>query len=235
MTILHKAGCLILGLLLWTAGQAADGGDTPRQYDIELLIFQNLVKNDDGEIWPPDYSSWYRQAATDNTVPAAAPQKVAWLPESSWHLKAERAALDRSSGYHTLAYLAWRQPVADRVSAQALELPASANGNAAWVDGTVRVAVERYLHLYLDLQLHLPSVAAPAAPGADAESGAEPRLPEIRLTEQRRMRSNEIHYFDNPRFGVIALITPYEPPVKPAEPAAATVPGDAAEKPVTAP
>ena len=30
----------------------------------------------------------------------------------------------------------------------------------------------------------------------------------IRLKESRRMRSSELHYFDNPLFGVLALITP---------------------------
>ena len=27
------------------------------------------------------------------------------------------------------------------------------------------------------------------------------------------MRSGELHYFDHPRFGIIALVTPYEIPV----------------------
>ena len=39
-------------------------------------------------------------------------------------------------------------------------------------------------------------------------------VPEIRLKERRRMRSKELHYFDHPRFGVIALITPYTPPAE---------------------
>jgi len=37
-------------------------------------------------------------------------------------------------------------------------------------------------------------------------------VPDIRLKQQRRMRSKEIHYFDHPRFGVVALITPYKSP-----------------------
>lgn len=31
-----------------------------------------------------------------------------------------------------------------------------------------------------------------------------------RMQQSRRMRSNEIHYLDHPRFGVVALVTPYE-------------------------
>jgi hypothetical protein len=206
MKLLQKSACL-LGLLLSGAALAADPADSPRQYDIELLVFQNLVAGDGGEIWPPDVSDWYEATPVTEAVPL----KVQWLPESSYHLKAERTALNRSSRYRTLAYLAWRQPVLDRADARALELPSSPRGNGAWVDGTVKVAVERYLHLYLDLQLHLPQSAV-ATVGSDLSGDSvEAQLPEIRLTEQRRMRSKEVHYFDNPRFGVIALITPYEP------------------------
>lgn len=209
MKLLQTSACL-LGLLLSGAALAADSSDSPRQYDIELLVFQNLVASDGGEIWPPDVSDWYEATPVAET----APLKVQWLPESSYHLRAERAALNRSSRYRTLAYLAWRQPVLDRADARALELPSGARGNGAWVDGTVKVAVERYLHLYLDLQLHLPQPAVATVGGDMSGDSAEVQLPEIRLTEQRRMRSKEVHYFDNPRFGVIALITPYEPPAE---------------------
>lgn len=214
--LLHSC-CLVAALLLAVPAQAA--GDAPRQYDIELLVFQNLVQNDDGEVWPADYSNWY----DDTAQPAATqPQPVDWLPDSLSHLKAERAALDRSSRYRTLAYIAWRQPVYDRNSAVPVDLPARGRSDGAWVDGSARVAVERYLHLSLDLQLHLPAGATSAE--ASPASGVAEQAPvaEIRLNESRRMRSRELHYFDNPRFGVIALITPYEPPSAPpagAEPA----------------
>ena len=32
------------------------------------------------------------------------------------------------------------------------------------------------------------------------------------LKEQRRMRSNRLHYLDNPEFSMLILITPYEVP-----------------------
>ena len=33
-----------------------------------------------------------------------------------------------------------------------------------------------------------------------------------RLDEHRRMRSKNLHYLDNPEFGMLILITPYEAP-----------------------
>ncbi len=220
MTTLHTTCLSVFALVLYASACVAANADTPRQYDVELLIFQNLVENDAGETWPIDYSTWYDDVAEAPAAGTATPLYVTWLPDSSLHLKPERNALAGSRGYRPLGYLAWRQPVLDRGQAQSLQIPVSgSNRGSAYVDGTVKVAVGRYLHLYLDLQLHLPGSVTRAG-----DSGADVELPEIRLTEQRRMRSGELHYFDNPRFGVIALITPYEPPpeptaAKPTEPA----------------
>jgi hypothetical protein len=66
---------------------------------------------------------------------------------------------------------------------------------------------ERYLHLDVDLLL----LRANYADGAD--SG-----PAFQLREKRRMRSREVHYFDHPRFGMIAVVTPYDAPEDEPEP-----------------
>ena len=181
----------------------AEADKQARQFDIELLIFQNLVKNDAGEVWPVDFSDWFEEPV--DSEPPDILTAVTWLPRSQLRLTAERNAMARSAPYRPLVHLAWRQVVPGRQSAKPVALPGARNNpDRASVDGLVRVTVERYLHLDLDLRLHLPAGAEPAA---SAEYGE----PEIRLRQQRRMRSKELHYFDHPRFGVIALITPYEP------------------------
>jgi hypothetical protein len=57
----------------------------------------------------------------------------------------------------------------------------------------------------------------PVAHRQPAVIPGQPYLQPYTLKERRRMRSREIHYFDNPRFGVITLITPHEPGDKPAQ------------------
>jgi hypothetical protein len=179
--------------------------DEHRQYDIELVIFENLVAGDNGEVWPADYSGWFEESLDEAASPKIADRPRHWLDNASLRLGAERNAMGKSSRYRPLAHFGWREVVQNRQKAQAFEIPVEKT-TRSYVDGTVRVAVERYLHLYLDLQLHPASqVAAPLSSEPDYE------VPAIRLTESRRMRSKEVHYFDNPRFGVIALITPYEP------------------------
>lgn len=60
------------------------------------------------------------------------------------------------------------------------------------LEGSVALTLQRFLHLDIDLQW-----ADPADYGA-------PRG--FTLRERRRMRSDSIHHFDSPRFGVLARI-----------------------------
>ncbi len=210
---------LLRALLLFTGlVTTAYAEEAPRQFDIELLIFQNLSANDGGEVWPVDYSEWFDddwpepEAGQPKLTNPAVPESdtLAWLDATALHLQAEQSALKRSGNYRPLRYLAWRQTVVDRNKAKDIELPEAEGDNPVTVEGTVRVAVERYLHLYLDLKL-VDTTLAMNAEFSDYD------LPEFRLTQRRRMRSKELHYFDHPKFGVIALITPYTPPEPEAE------------------
>jgi len=204
----------LLASVVFTPVCLADSPAEPRVFEIELLVFQNLIASDGGEVWSIDYSEWFEEPETEQTISNPAPVEIDWLPEQNYRLTAERNAMSRSSQYRPLAYFAWRQAVLDRTRALPIKMPTNNDSGAgAYVDGSVRVAVERYLHLYLDLQLHTPV-------SAEQFELLEFDIPEFRLTEHRRMRSREIHYFDNPRFGVIALITPYEPPPQEPDPAA---------------
>ncbi len=192
---------LIPALLLSACLQVAAAAD--KQYDIELVVFQNLVRNDHGEVWPVADPLLAFEGDVDKSPPELGDQPgVIWLSGEQLHLATYRQALKSSSGFRPLAYYAWRQPVLDRNFALVVALPASGTETTApYIDGTVRVSLGRYLHLDLDLQLHTESRQEEFMP----ESGGSLQL---RLTEQRRMRSKELHYFDHPRMGVIALITP---------------------------
>jgi hypothetical protein len=97
--------------------------------------------------------------------------------------------------------------------------------------GTVRLSVSRYLHLEADLIYRTEVAQAMARPVPDFDlwydrpyaTLHEPQGPAytldtwqavqgFRMFESRRMRSNELHYLDNPFFGLVVLVTPYELP-----------------------
>jgi len=116
------------------------------------------------------------------------------------------------------------------------------------LEGTLRLYRSRYLHVDVDLRYfrppsedepptgldpHVQTVAtAPGTPGeqdamaltTEDELLQAPVSTHFRLTEHRRLRSKETHYFDHPLFGVLVQVTPYEPPAPTPVPAAQPAP-----------
>lgn len=89
------------------------------------------------------------------------------------------------------------------------------------LEGKITVALSRYLHTYTDLVLRRPrlSVSEPLenpvpATNLNPQSASADTyiLNNHSLKEHRRMRSKTLHYLDSPEFGMLILITPYEPP-----------------------
>lgn len=81
--------------------------------------------------------------------------------------------------------------------------------NENFVNGTLSLTRGRYLHMSLDL-LYQRQPNAPQLFSFFGFSNAG-NSPEIyRLTQTRRLKRGEIHYFDHPKFGVIAVVTAVE-------------------------
>jgi len=212
---------LLLLLLAWPALTAAE----PRWFDLELLVFARSGPPSGDEVWPED-------PGLPDTA-AAAPSARGSAP---LRLTAAADRLRRQPGYSVLLHTAWRQPTAGRARAAWVQLTGS-GAAAATLDGIARLSVSRYLHLDLDLvlirDLALPArvpetgtVAIPlTGPGSGAPSSPDGALTYVRqpfrLVDSRRMRSDEVHYIDHPAFGVLALVTAYQPP-QPAAPDAST-------------
>ena len=79
------------------------------------------------------------------------------------------------------------------------------------IEGTLMITRGRYLHVILDM-LYRPEDTATQKPGFFSFFDANPAPDAYRMTQQRRLRSSELNYFDHPKFGVLAIITPYDLP-----------------------
>jgi hypothetical protein len=173
--------CVLAALCCLLAQAAASAA----LYDVEVIVFRNLAARDDGEQWP---------AATTGLdsgfVRSPLQETLENLPESQFTLNDVAGALQRSGAFQVFAHRLWRQGAYDRHSAVPYLLHTTRDGGHYELDGSVTLIREHYLHLAIDLTL--------GAPGSL-----------YRLDETRRIRSGELHYFDNPRFGVIARVTPY--------------------------
>ena len=103
---------------------------------------------------------------------------------------------------------------------QQLEQQSSRRGQGLYeLEGKITVALARYLHLYTDLVLRRPRQSIdPVLESSVQERPLANYTTDTRilnnhiLREHRRMRSKNLHYLDNPEFGMLVLITPYEVP-----------------------
>ncbi len=155
-------------------------------------------------------------------------------------LKLERLynRLTVSTEYEALLHFGWRQPANPDRPAQGVRvhspletIPAPPPSTlfidttatrapaprAKTIDGVISLQRSRFLHLNVDLLLSEPAAASVEAGLFSIFSRRESRPASWRLQAQRRIRVNEVHYFDHPVFGVLIQVTPHTPPSVPAD------------------
>ncbi len=190
--------------LVSVVGSAAGQQAGLQSYDVELVIFRNLGSGATPEDWATQsglsaQSSSLADEETDGSGVAAesAPAATAMetfpsLPAGKLKLVGITDALRRSPNYKPLAHFGWAQPGFPRTEAHYMSIDSQA-APGSMLTGRVALSRGRYLHLTLDLVL-------------EPEGTGERYV----LRQTRRMRSNERHYIDHPKFGVIALVTQSE-------------------------
>ena len=193
--------CTCACLLMVFAWNNPAGAALPPIYDIEIIVFMNITPNDDGEQWDkPD---------------SAAIEPSGFFPEDQftelaaafYSLENISFALDHSGRYSVLFHRAWRQLAYDKAHAVAYPIHSFTDNGRDSIEGIIKLVRERYLHL--DVNLQLMSAAQGTEVLYSTDPGSEPAF---ELVETRRIKSNVLHYFDHPRFGMIARVTPYLPP-----------------------
>jgi hypothetical protein len=197
---------ILLGTVTLTAS-AQQAAQVLQSYDVELLIFRTLNPNASPEEWgmeaaaagqrlaiPEDEPSPF---ASSDPAPTAAAASFPALQPGKFKLTAIYETLRRSRNYQPLAHFGWTQPGYPRDDARFLPINSMVPAGSG-VFGQVALSRGRYLHLTVDLVYDAPATAS------------EPAQRFV-LRQSRRMRSNERHYLDSPRFGVIAIVTPSSP------------------------
>lgn len=205
---------LLLGLT------ALPGLATAKDYRIEVVMFENVRAN---PIPGNQLLFIPRRGAAMGLTTNQAQAEGFMLVEDEMILEAEASQIRNSSRYRLLKHFAWRQPGLDNREAKAIRvnvgrtidvyipqdytnydafIPATQaptfDGNSralktTTVNGILKVRLGRFLHL--DSRLVF----------TDAERGTS-----YRLEHSRKMRSRELHYIDNPKFGLLVKILPIE-------------------------
>ena len=202
---------LLLSVCCLAPVLAAPPTTAEKTYRIEAIVFAQPGNVDTDERWPTTATL---SPALETLTPAAD------LPADAKLMPALQAL--KSSAYRVLAQASWTQAPTDKAATK----PIAIRNPDGTLDGTVLFYVSRFLHSEIDLRWRGEAPAAAAAApttalpptddpanlptGAPAEQQitATPAVPVYRLSERRRIRSAETHYFDHPKFGVLLRVTP---------------------------
>ena len=184
---------LLFLFLLWLSLPVQAQSD----YRVEVILFEHLYPETGGEQWVkfpglPDTGG----AIDINGVEAGSGAYQA-LEESQLTLAGAYSAIQNSSRYQPMRYLAWQQPQKNSEQADSVKVSASSDNGSQSLLGYVRIRSSTYLHVDLDLAYYLDG-----GPGDFVRSQSRVS----RMQESRRIKLNEIHYFDHPLFGVIVRV-----------------------------
>jgi hypothetical protein len=102
-------------------------------------------------------------------------------------LKGSYAQLAKAKGYRPLMHVAWVQSVSANSYGRAVRIK-NAGGT---INGFFRLQRGSLVHMVADIEY-------------------SPRSIKYRLNEKRRFKFNETHYFDHPKFGILARVSPID-------------------------
>lgn len=200
------AGVILLGIAVLAPRSVAAQEGMPRLYQVEVVIFEQPAGTSVelapraapvealDDTLPADEPAPPLPAETDAAVEPAPGLPAGFAgPGAPPRLSNVAARMDRG-GFRLLWHQAWIQPASSGAGQDLPLLAALGQGQAdPGISGSVTLTAGRFLHLGLDLELR-------SAQGLEAE-----------LRQRRRIRFGEEHYFDDPRIGVIAVVSPVEP------------------------
>jgi hypothetical protein len=135
----------------------------------------------------------------------AAALRVVPLRPEELKLTSEYRRLQAIAAYEPLVHFGWVQPGLPEADSTPFDLRTLGVPNP---HGTVRVHLGTVrLHITLDLTYQATAATA-QSPGSGDGLDEIALAPQYRLRATRSARSNELHYFDHPAFGVLVRVTP---------------------------
>ena len=151
------------------------------------------------------------------------------LPKQDYRLGGVRRVLEIAGAYRPLLHVAWQQPGLGVREVRAIHLdntrfeaattepdeapPGEERDQPEYTppekvfDGIIRLRKSRFLHLDVDFAYFPELLEQPGLDSRDGTAGTVRLSTDyVRLTESRRVKPDELHYFDHPLFGVIIQV-----------------------------
>ena len=209
----------------------------PPQYEVEIIVFANREFDATEERFdqtsesfgstvldalaaPPVFDETRFAAPVPDGTPAApltpalppdpavtaalAAMRIRMLAPDQLTMNNEYRRISTIPAYTPLLHTGWVQPGLAAADAPTLDLATLGILNPS---GKVRVHLERFLHITLDLTYQAAAGETAAVGGGDGLNEIT-LAPRYRLKATRSARSGELHYFDHPAFGVLVRVRP---------------------------
>lgn len=172
--------------LLSTLPARAASAEKESTYEIEVVVFESRLPELIGdEMLARDPEARVKKLETAVTPEAAVSEPYLHPTISS--------LLEQDGHYRVLAHQHWQQTIDAKTVAKPVRVTAT---NPTELEGTIRFFMSRHLHLDVDLLFR------------DISTGSGNVV--YRLSEQRKLKSQETHYFDHPRLGVLVRVMPLD-------------------------
>ena len=187
------------------AGSAATPTADRRRYVVEIVIFRDRVALGSPEDWQAETGMARTVSGGEAPSGSGVGQLIGPISPAQYRLTAIAQSLRDSRSYTPVAHAAWEQTA----SAWGTHAGFTLQQLGIAVPGlTGEVYLERgqfpHLGMTLDYSIAHPPAGLGAAPGTT-----------FVLNETRRVRYYQRNYYDNPAFGVIALVLPAQGPQPP--------------------
>lgn len=189
---------IIPALLLIIASAIPHGAlaatDKENTYNVEVLVFATRLPQLDGdELWTRETANAVTPGSVDEEAPSpAAPPGI---------LAAASNELAKDGRFRVLAYYSWIQAADAKSASKPIRLRGTNIRNPDELTGTMRLYLSRYLHLDLNLDYEEKTADGGLFGGGSG-------MITYHINEQRRVKSQETHYFDHPKFGALIRLTP---------------------------
>lgn len=221
--------CLLCLSVAFTAAVTAEPW-----YQVEVIVFDRLYPELDGEQWqaetyiPPNNTVELQTGAAGiSAAPGRVPYQV--LNDGRNRLGGIYRLFKVANEYRPLIHRSWQQPATGRERARHVRLQRLAGGSALaienrpaeepefvedivipdrLIDGSIRIRSGFQLHADVDLAYfkRLPAENKIIRSGEESFADTDKKSV-IRLKATRKMKLNELHYFDHPLFGVILQVS----------------------------
>jgi hypothetical protein len=165
-------------------------------YEIEVMVFQNIRPEAEGE------ELWMSERIDPEIKDLDKAVAISTIPGEDSDLTKVREIIEQDSNYRVLVHKQWAQNADTRSESKLVQL----NTDDGELNGTFKFFMSRFLHVDVNL-LYKESDSKSLFQAGNTENAADINY-EIR--EQRRVRSNEMQYFDHPKFGLLVMVQPVD-------------------------